>query len=78
MKFAISIPDMLFETAERLAKRLGKTRDQLYAEAVMEYLQAHRVDAITERLDTIYTVKRSKLDPELKEAQIDTLPSEDW
>ncbi len=78
MKIAISIPDPVFEAAEHLARRLGKSRSQLYAEAVAEYLQAHRADAVTERLDAVYTVERSTLDPEFQQAQIDTLPDEDW
>lgn len=34
MKTAVSIPDPLFEAAERLARRRGLRRSQLYAEAL--------------------------------------------
>src|SRR2546427_1080786 len=34
MKTAVSIPDPLFEAAERLARRRGVRRSQLYAEAL--------------------------------------------
>jgi predicted transcriptional regulator len=36
MKTAISIPDDVFERAERLAKLVGKSRSQLYCDAVRE------------------------------------------
>jgi len=48
MKTAISIPDTVFADAERLAKRLKKSRSQLYSEAVAEYLVRYDEDAITE------------------------------
>lgn len=38
MKTAISVPDGLFERADRLAHRLGKSRSQVYREALAEYL----------------------------------------
>lgn len=34
MKTAVSIPDPLYEAAERLARRRGLRRSQLYAEAL--------------------------------------------
>lgn len=51
MKTAISLPDSLFERAEELARRLGKSRSQLYREAIEELLLRHSPDAITEALD---------------------------
>jgi predicted transcriptional regulator len=51
MKTAISVPDALFEQADRLAKRLSKTRSQLYTEALVEYLERYPSGAVTGRLD---------------------------
>jgi predicted transcriptional regulator len=48
MKTAISIPDKVFAAAERLAKRLKKSRSQLYTEAIREYAARHDPDEITE------------------------------
>ena len=53
MKTAISVPDEIFEDAEKLAARLGKSRSQLYAEAMAEYLTRHDPETITERLDEV-------------------------
>jgi metal-responsive CopG/Arc/MetJ family transcriptional regulator len=53
MKTAISLPDEIFREADRLAKRLKKSRSQLYQEAVAEYLARHEPEAITEALDRL-------------------------
>jgi len=53
MKTAISIPDDVFTDAEDLAKRLSKSRSELYSRAVREYVARHSPDQITEALDTL-------------------------
>lgn len=54
MKTAISVPDEIFEEAERLAARLEKSRSQLYSEALAEYLSRHDADTVTRRLDEVW------------------------
>jgi hypothetical protein len=45
MKTAVSIPNPIFEAAERLAAQLGLSRSALYAEALKEFTEARaRVD----------------------------------
>jgi predicted transcriptional regulator len=53
MKTAISIPDPIFREAERLARRLKKSRSQLYAEAMADYLRRHDADAVTDALNRV-------------------------
>jgi predicted transcriptional regulator len=53
MKTAISLPDDVFRDAERLAKRLNKSRSELYREAVAEYVARHEPEAVTEALDDL-------------------------
>jgi predicted transcriptional regulator len=53
MKTAISVPDAVYERAERLARRLNKSRSQLYSEALAEYLARHHPDAITKAYDEV-------------------------
>lgn len=62
MKTAISIPDDIFAEAERLAKTLKKSRSQLYASAVKEYVARHSDDQITAALNRVYE------DPENRES----------
>ena len=55
MKTAISLPDSLYEAAERTAKRMGIPRSQLYAQALAEFLQHHTSERITEKLNEVYS-----------------------
>ncbi|MSO48583.1 MAG: hypothetical protein EXQ49_01565 [Acidobacteria bacterium] len=53
MKTAISLPDSVFRDAERHAKRTRKSRSQLYAEALSEYLARHAPDEVTQNMNTV-------------------------
>jgi metal-responsive CopG/Arc/MetJ family transcriptional regulator len=53
MKTAISIPDDVFQKAERLARRMGKSRSQLYNHALAEYVARHAPDQVTEAMDRV-------------------------
>ncbi|HEX6291536.1 MAG TPA: hypothetical protein VFZ66_20300 [Herpetosiphonaceae bacterium] len=78
MKTAISIPDELFEFAERFAQWHGLSRSELHATALRQYLQDHRSEAITQQLDAIYAEEPGTLDPTLTRAQTRTLSREAW
>jgi metal-responsive CopG/Arc/MetJ family transcriptional regulator len=53
MKTAISLPDDLFHEAERHARRMKKSRSQLYAEALTEYLARHAPEEVTESMNRV-------------------------
>jgi hypothetical protein len=53
MKTAVSLPDAVFRAAERHAHRTNKSRSQLYAEAIAEYLARHGADEVTERMNAV-------------------------
>ena len=80
MKTAISLPDEVFEEAERLARRRGISRSELYARAVAEFVKGERFLGVRERLDSIYGAEPSgsQLDPVLGEMQARSLPKERW
>jgi len=78
MKTAISIPDEVFEAADRAAKKLGVSRSELYATAVHEYVNRHRTKDITAKLNEIYASNDSNVDPNLQKLQLRTLTKEDW
>ena len=78
MKTAISIPDELFESAERFAKRQGMSRSELYATALRHYLREHRSEGITEQLDEIYSTEDGVLDPTITRLQARSLPKDNW
>lgn len=54
MKTAVSIPDELFEKAEKVAKDLGLPRSQLFAKAIEEFIDQHSRENLTERLNSVY------------------------
>ncbi len=53
MKTAVSVPDDVFQDAERYAKRTRKSRSQLYAEALSEHLTRHAPDEVTEGMNLV-------------------------
>jgi len=53
MKTAISLPDQLFREAEQHARRAQKSRSQLYADALAEYLARHAPDEVTDAMNRV-------------------------
>jgi metal-responsive CopG/Arc/MetJ family transcriptional regulator len=78
MKVAVSIPDPIFEAAERLAKQRRVPRSQLFAEALEAYLEARDAQAVTASLNEIYASESSALEEGLQKAQHDSIVHEAW
>jgi len=79
MKTAISLPDELFEAAERVAKRLGLSRSELYQRALAKFIASQNSAAVTAELDQVYsTEEKSHLDPVLDKLQRASIAREDW
>ena len=53
MKTAVSIPDDIFERAERLASQGRRSRSEIYAAALGEYLARHAQDEVTEGMNRV-------------------------
>lgn len=78
MKTAISIPQEIFKSAEKLAGKMGVSRSQLYVSAIKSYVEAHEGEAITTRLNEIYGPIDSRLDPGLKKLQAKAISRNHW
>lgn len=78
MKVAISIPDATFRAADRLAKRKGITRSELYARAVAALLRDEDEAEITSQLDRVYGDQGSTLDSTLASLPGRLLDKETW
>jgi metal-responsive CopG/Arc/MetJ family transcriptional regulator len=80
MKTAISIPDPIFAAAEKLARRLGISRSQLYSEAVDALIEKHRYSGVTEQLNAVYKAnpEASRMEQEVEELQSRSVTEEDW
>ncbi len=53
MKTAVSVPDDIFRNADLLARSAGKSRSEVYAAALRDYVARHAPDEITEALNRI-------------------------
>ncbi len=53
MKTEVSIPDSVFEKAERLARLTKKSRSRLFSDAVREYVARHAPDDVTAAMDKV-------------------------
>ena len=53
MKTAVSIPDETFDQVERLAKREGRSRSEVYSAALREYVARHAPDEVTEAMNRV-------------------------
>ncbi len=78
MKTAISVPDEIFASAERLAKRTKKSRSQVYSEAVAEYVARHEPDTVTEQINAVCDEVDTRPDPFVSEAARRILADTDW
>ena len=78
MKVAISLPDSVFEAGEHLARQLGLSRSQLYADALSAYLSARGAEAVTARLNTVYPSEPAKADPAFALIALKRLADEAW
>jgi mRNA interferase MazF len=78
MTTSISVPDPVFQEAEQLAERLEKTLDQLYTEALVEYLARRNPDTITERLNAVLDSVAEPEDRFVTETAQDVLRRVEW
>ncbi|MBI5501223.1 MAG: ribbon-helix-helix protein, CopG family [Deltaproteobacteria bacterium] len=78
MKTAVSIPGDVYRAADRLARRRGKSRSQVYAEALREFMQRHETDAITETLDGLCAEVDTGLPADLATAGRRVLERTEW
>jgi len=78
MKTAISVPDDVFERAERLARRRGLPRSRLYSRALEEYLDRHDPEEVTGALDRVCQAFDARPDPALAAAAQEVLRRTEW
>jgi predicted transcriptional regulator len=78
VKTAISIPDALFDAADRVARELGISRSELYQRAVAAFVERYRREGVTARLDAVYAEQPPHLDDVLRYLQTASLPRQAW
>lgn len=78
MKTAVSVPDDVFEGAERLAKRERRSRSDVYSAALREYVAKHSPDDVADALDRVLHEVGDGVDPFVDAAARRTLTNSDW
>ena len=78
MKIAVSVPNEVFDRAERLAKRLEVSRSELYSRALREYLARHSPDEVTRALDRVCEELDTSADDFVREASRRVLEGAEW
>jgi predicted transcriptional regulator len=78
MKTAVSVPDEVFERTERLARRSGRSRSEVYSAALREYVARHDPDEVTEALDRIVAELGEEPDAFVGAASRRILDSIEW
>lgn len=78
MKTAVSIPDHVFEQAERLARRTRKSRSHVFSRALEEYVGRHSPDEVTEAMDRVCEQLGEPVDPFVARAARLTLERNEW
>ena len=78
MKTAVSIPDDIFEGAERLARRTKRSRSRLFSDALKEYLARHGADKMTEAMNATVDQLAGERDPFVAAAASQVLERSEW
>jgi metal-responsive CopG/Arc/MetJ family transcriptional regulator len=78
MKTAVSVPDDVFQSAERLARRERRSRSEVYSTALREYVARHSPDEITDAIDQVVADVGGKIDPFVATAGRQILERTTW
>ncbi len=78
MKTAVSIPDQVFEQAERLARRTRKSRSHVFSNALREYVGRHAPDEVTEAMNRVCDQVGAQPDRFVGRAARQTLEHSEW
>ncbi len=77
-KIAISIPSDILAGAERMARRLKKSRSQLISEAIADYVAKREPDAVTEAINRACEEADPELEAFVHVAARDVLKGVEW
>ena len=78
MKTAVSIPDDVFEAADRLARRTKRSRSQLFSDALKEYVAKHSPEEVTEAMNRVCAELGNPVDEFVSSAGRRILERSEW
>lgn len=78
MKTAVSVPTEVYEQAEELARRTGRTRSEIYSTALRDYLAHQQALPVTAAMDQALEEIEPEPDAFLDVAARATLADAEW
>jgi metal-responsive CopG/Arc/MetJ family transcriptional regulator len=78
MKTAVSIPDDVFERAERFAKQARRSRSEVYSAALRDYVARHAPDDVTEAMNRVCEAEGIQADKFVGAAARRVLERTEW
>jgi metal-responsive CopG/Arc/MetJ family transcriptional regulator len=78
MKTAVSVPDDVFRSADRLARRTKRSRSRLFSDALREYVARHSPDEVTEAMNQVCAELGYRGDPFVQLAARRVLERSEW
>lgn len=78
MKIAVSIPDDVFKKLERLARRMKKSRSQVFVRALEEYVDRHTPDHVMDAMNKTCAEIETKADSFTSAASRRILEHSEW
>ena len=78
MKTAASVPDDVFDGAERLCRRTKKSRSRLFSDALREYVARHAPEEITDAMTRVCAELGESSDPFVSVAARRVLKRSKW
>jgi predicted transcriptional regulator len=77
-KVAVTIPDPVFQAADRVARRMRIPRSQFYARALESFVKSQSSEDVTARLDDVYAKVEGGADPVWQEGSLRLLRRSKW
>lgn len=78
MKRVVSISDEVFTKVERFARRVRKSRSEVFTAALREYAARHAPDEVTDAMDRVCEQVQDQVDPFLRTAGRRVLEGTEW
>ena len=78
MKTAVSVPDEVYEQAEVLSQRTGRSRSEIYSTALREYLARHDIAVVTEAIDVVVDGVGAEVEPFVTTVSTRRLRDVEW
>jgi hypothetical protein len=74
----VNVLTTFFHLSEAAARRLRVSRSQFYGAAISDFLNRQKGNAVTERLNEVYSRRPAEVDSDLYRAQSKSIEKDSW